>query len=102
MPQQKKSESNDAAEGDTRIESLSAQFQQFLARDSVRDKEMQELRQIMTFLSEQKQNIVISSRKKESPDKLIAPHSPPSSEKSVILAYAPPPFNRTLKELVSP
>lgn len=102
MPQQKKSESNDVAEGDIRMESLSAQLQQILARDAVRDKEMQELRQIMTFLLEQKQDTVIPSPKKESPEKLIAPHTPLSSEKSVILANAPPPFNRTLKELVSP
>ena len=102
MPQQKKSESNDTAEGDTRMDSLSAQFQQFLARDAVREKEMQELRQIMTFLLEQKQDTVIASPKKESPGKLTAPHTPLSSEKSVILANAPPPFNRTLKELVSP
>ena len=102
MPQQKKSESNDTAEGDTRMDSLSAQFQQFLARDAVREKEMQELRQKMTFLLEQKQDTVIPSPKKASPDKLIAPHTPLNSEKSVILANAPPPFNRTLKELVSP
>ena len=99
----------DPIEGNTREESLSMQLQQMLERDKqmserdvARDKDMQEMRSIVNFLLEQKQEAETPSPKKDSPSKLFAPQSPPGSEKSVILANAPPPFNRTLKDLVSP
>jgi hypothetical protein len=122
MPQPKKSESSDTAEGDSRMDSISAQLQQLLARDAMRDKELLEIRQFMTLILEQKQNLETPSAKKESPagsnapangdksgsivptnsDKSVILPQPVSNEKSVILANAPPPFSKMLKELVSP
>jgi hypothetical protein len=73
-----------------------------LERDAIRDKEMQELRQIVSFLLENKQEPLISSPKKESPVKPVTLQTSPGNEKSFILANAPPPFNRMLRELISP